>query len=252
MMRQHENLHPLWLAPEVVRHQMVEVARVTALAEMASGLAHELNQPLGAIAAFSQAGDRMLNRPAPMVAEAADVFRQINQEALGAGEAIRRIRRLFIQRGSAGVRCQMEDVLAEIHPVLDALALPIAGRVQLEMAPDLPDVRIDRIRIQHVLVALVQNAVEAMTAITGDRRILIAVSADRYTVETSVRDFGAGLPADLKGQLFHPFFTTKPEGYGLGLASSRAIVESHQGTIGFDFQESGGSQVWFRLPIASD
>lgn len=241
-----------WRVPEVVRHQMVEVARMTALAEMASGLAHELNQPLGAIATYSQAGDRMLDRPIPMVADAMHVFQQINQEALDAGEAIQRIRRLFTQQTLNGVRCQMADVLAEVSPLLDSVAVPISGQVQLRVKAKLPDVCVDRVRIQNVLVALVQNAVDASAGIPGERRIIIQLSADQYTVETSVTDFGSGMPANLRGKLFHPFFTTKSTGYGLGLASCRAIIEAHQGTIGFDSQKAGGSRVWFRLPITPD
>src|ERR1019366_10795020 len=102
---------------ESILNQLMEIARISALAEMASGIAHELNQPLGAIATFSQAGDRLLNRPEPLVARALDVFRQINTEALGAGEGIRRIRRLFDQDEITRLRFQMSDVIEELRPV---------------------------------------------------------------------------------------------------------------------------------------
>ena len=91
--------------PDLILKQLMEIARGSALAEMASGIAHELNQPLGAIATFSQAGERMLNRPDPMVDRALDVFRQINHAALGAGEGIKRIRRLFEQESPRRARC---------------------------------------------------------------------------------------------------------------------------------------------------
>ena len=94
-----------WSGPDLILKQLMEIARASALAEMASGVAHELNQPLGAIATFSQAGERMLNRPDPMVGRALDVFRQINREALGAGEGIKRIRRLFEQELPKRTRC---------------------------------------------------------------------------------------------------------------------------------------------------
>src|ERR1700722_18935262 len=100
----------------------MELSRIAALAEMASGIAHELNQPLGAIATFSQAGDRLLNRPEPMVARARDVFQQINQEALNAGEGIRRIRRLFVHAEPVCAPCLMSDLVAEMAPALEALA----------------------------------------------------------------------------------------------------------------------------------
>ena len=99
---------------DLILKQLMEIARASALAEMASGVAHELNQPLGAIATFSQAGQRMLDRPEPMVARALDVFRQINLEALAAGEGIQRIRRLFGQELPKRCRCQLPELIAEV------------------------------------------------------------------------------------------------------------------------------------------
>ena len=229
--------------------QLMEIARASALAEMASGVAHELNQPLGAIATFSQAGQRMLDRPEPMVGGALDVFRQIKLEALAAAEGIQRIRRLFGQEPPTRTRCQLPELIAELQPVLDAMVLNFCG-LRLDVSHPIPDLVIDRLRIQHVLCALTQNAIEASAQANNPATIRIDVSSDRYTVETGVTDSGPGVPADLQDQLFRPFFTTKPQGTGLGLASSRAIIESHDGTIGFDTLQAGGSRFWFRLPVA--
>jgi len=234
---------------DLILKQLMEIARASALAEMASGVAHELNQPLGAIATFSQAGQRMLDRPEPMVARALDVFRQINLEALAAGEGIQRIRRLFGQELPKRTRCRLPDLIAELQPVLDAMVLNIGG-VRVDVSPPIPDLVIDRLRIQHVLCALTQNAIEASAQANSPPTIRIDVSSDRYTVETGVSDSGPGVPADLQDQLFKPFFTTKPQGTGLGLASSRAIIESHDGAIGFVNLPAGGSRFWFRLPVA--
>jgi C4-dicarboxylate-specific signal transduction histidine kinase len=241
---------PSWARSETILNQLMEIARVSALAEMASGVAHELNQPLGAIATFSQAGERMLNRPEPLVNRALDVFRQINQEALGAGDGIQRIRRLFEQQQPKRTQSQMLDVIAELMPVLDILATNQGGSVRLDAPSALPDLLIDRLRIQHVLFALVQNAVDCSVEVSATPSVVIDARADRYVVETGVSDCGAGVPADLHDKLFRPFFTTKPHGTGLGLASSRAIIESHDGTMGFDNLPAGGTRFWFRLPIA--
>jgi C4-dicarboxylate-specific signal transduction histidine kinase len=236
---------------DLILEQLMEFARVSALAEMASGVAHELNQPLGAIATFAQAGERMLNRPDPMVSPALDVFRQINQAALGAGEGIQRIRRLFEQALPTRTRCQLPDLIAELRPALDVLALRTGSRVNVDIPGPVPDLLLDRLRIQHVLLALAQNAVDAGTQVSDTPSIRIDVSADRYSVETGVTDSGAGVPTNVQEQLFRPFFTTKPRGTGLGLASSRAIIESHEGTMGFDNLPAGGSRFWFRLPVAA-
>jgi C4-dicarboxylate-specific signal transduction histidine kinase len=240
----------IWPGSELILHQLMEITRISALTEMASGLAHELNQPLCAIAVFSQAGERMLNRPEPLVGRALEVFRHINHEALGAGEAIQRIRRIFERDTPQRTRCQMPELIEELRPVLHVLSLRIKGDLRVASHSAVPDLFIDRLEIQHVLFALAQNAMEASAQMPDSPLVRIDVSADRYAVQTSITDSGPGVPADLRDQLFHPFFTTKPQGTGLGLASSRAIVESHEGTIGFDNLPTGGSCFWFRLPVA--
>lgn len=236
---------------DVIFKRLMEIARISALEELASGIAHELNQPLGAIATFSQAGERMLDREAPLVVRAVDVFRQINQAALSAGEGIHRIRRMFDPGESARTRCQMGDVVSELHPVLQMLASRHSGRLQLHADSPLPSLLLDRLRIQHVLFALVQNACDAGEQGAGTPTVRIDVAGDRYAVQTSVTDSGAGVAPEHQPQLFRPFFTTKRGGTGLGLASCRAIVEAHEGTIGFENLPTGGSRFWFRLPAAA-
>src|ERR1700688_1508139 len=191
-----------WSGSDLIFEQLMEIARASALAEMASGVAHELNQPLGAIATFSQAGERMLSRPDPMVSRALDVFRQINLAALGAGEGIQRIRRLFDSASPTRTRCQLPDLIAELQPVLDILALRTKSVVSVDVPSPVPDLLIDRLRIQHVLFALAQNAVHASAEMSETPSIRIDVSADRYTVETGVTDPGAGVPAEVTEQLF--------------------------------------------------
>jgi C4-dicarboxylate-specific signal transduction histidine kinase len=240
-----------WFGSAVLLQRLMEIARVSALAEMASGVAHELNQPLGAIATYAQAGERMLNRPEPMVNRALEVFREISREALGAGEGIKRIRHLFEHGSPDRTPCQMPEVIEELRPVLEGLALRANGVVNVRAEEPLPDLLIDRTRIQHVLYALTDNAVDASETRVSSPSIWIDVSADQYSVETSISDPGAGVPAELEPHLFRPFFTTKARGTGLGLASSRAIIESHDGTIGFENLPAGGSRFWFRLPRAT-
>lgn len=246
------HVKPERLGPEIILKRLMEIARVSALEEMASGIAHELNQPLGAIATFAQAGDRMLDRPEPLVGRAVEVLRQINDVALAAGEGIHRIRRLFDPGESARVRCQMPELVAELQPVLEMLALRQNGSLQWAATADLPELLVDRLRIQHVLFALVQNACDAGGAASSAPIVTVSVEGDRYAVQTSVIDSGAGVSDDHRAQLFRPFFTTKSGGTGLGLASCRAIIEAHDGTIGFDNLPAGGSRFWFRLPAAAN
>lgn len=234
-----------------ILNQLMEIARVSALAELASGISHEINQPLGAIAAFSQAGERLLNRPDPLVDRAAEVFRHISHEALSAGEGIRRIRRLFDQTTTSRTRCHMADLISELRPVLDMLAAGRVGTLEVVTQGEQCLLQLDRLRIQHVVLALVQNAFEATIGSPRPASVTIKLIGDRYGVETSIVDNGAGVPAEIQDQLFRPFFTTKPRGTGLGLASCRAIVEAHEGTLGFEHIPEGGSRFWLRLPQSS-
>ena len=240
------------LGSAAILNRLLEIARISALAEMASGMAHELNQPLGAIATFSQAGDRLLNRSEPQVTRALDVFRQINSEALGAGEGIRRIRRLFDQDDITRSRAQMSEVVEELRPVFDMLAQWADVTLNFDVAQPLPEVSIDRLRVQHVLFSLFQNAldVSVQNSTAPSPWVRFGIRAEKYSVEISVTDSGCGIPPETRSQIFKPFFTTKPHGTGLGLASSRAIVEAHEGTIGFEADAAGGTRFWFRLPIA--
>jgi two-component system sensor histidine kinase DctS len=235
---------------EGILNRLMELSRIAALAEMASGIAHELNQPLGAIATFSQAGDRLLNRPEPLVPRAREVFQQIHAEAMSAGEGIRRIRRLFDHAEPTRIRCQMSELVGELAPALHALARVAHVSLKVDAQSPLPEVNVDRLRIQLVIFSLVQNAIEASTRQDGSR-VLIEVRADRYAVETGITDSGAGVRADLGDKLFRPFFTTKAGGTGLGLASSRASIEAHEGSIGFEQINPTGSRFWFRLPIVT-
>ena len=239
------------LEAHVLIERLMTIARVSALEEMASGIAHELNQPLGAIATFSQAGERMLSRPQPMTSAALEVLQHINREAMNAGEGIRRIRRLFNQRGVKRPPCSMRDLVSELKPVLDLLASRLESTLVVHCDDVLPLVAVDRLRIQHVLLTLVQNAFEAPKLPGASKTVRIDVKSDRYTVETSVSDRGTGIEEQQRPQIFRPFFTTKGDGTGLGLASSRALIESHEGSIGFEDAEGGGTRFWFRLPALS-
>ena len=232
--------------------QLLGIARSSALEEMASGIAHELNQPIGAVATFAQAAERMLQRNPPMVTEALDVLRHITNEAMGAGQGIHRIRKLFNDRHAAREICSLADVLNELLPVMRLLADRAGIELIVDVQPDLPAVSIDRLRIQHVLFTLLQNALESPTRIGSAAKVVVTVRADRYEVRTRIEDHGPGLSAEARTQLFRPFYTTKRNGTGLGLASSRAIIESHQGSIGADDVTGGGACFWFVLPAAPE
>ena len=151
------------MGSEGILNRLMELSRTAALAEMASGIAHELNQPLGAIATFGEAGDRLLNRAEPLVPRAREVFQHISAEARNAGEGIRRIRRLFDHAEPTRIRCQMSELVGELVPALQAMARAAHVSLKVDAQSPLPEVNVDRLRIQLVLFSLVQNAIEAST-----------------------------------------------------------------------------------------
>ena len=226
--------------------QLVVISRDSALEEMASGISHELNQPLGAIVTFAQAGERILSRPDVSIEQAREVFQLISKEALTAAEGIRQMRRLF-QRGVLNrTACAIDEVVSELQDVLALLASNSGVHLSIQVGPDLPLVNIDPLRIQHVLFTLTKNAIEACTG-CDDASVVIEVSDHRYAIEVTVTDTGVGISPIHRTQIFHPFFSTKG-GTGLGLASARAIVEAHEGTIGFDARAGTPTRFWFRIP----
>jgi signal transduction histidine kinase len=231
--------------------KLMQIARISALEELASGIAHELNQPIGAITTFAQTGERMLGRAEPMVGEARELLRYIGEEALKCGRGIHRIRGLFEPQAVTRADCDLADVVAELVPVLNLLAKRSDARLEVQSQPDLSPVSVDRLRIQHVIFTLVQNAFEARRDARSAPTVRLEVSGERYGVVVAVTDQGSGIAAETRDQIFRPFFTTKINGTGLDLASSRAIVESHGGTIGFEDAAGGGARFWFRLPANS-
>jgi two-component system sensor kinase FixL len=234
--------------------ELAHADRVESLGRLASGLAHELNQPLGAIANYAEACQVTLagksdERVAPQLR---DHLHQINQAALRAGAIIRRIRN-FVRPGMGNAA--PVDMGALIGEVVD-LCRAEAARSEIEIAVHLPVepalVHADAIQIQQVLVNLVQNALQAMSAASPQRRRLtIGMATAHDSVQVDVTDSGPGLAGADAQALFKPFHTTKSDGLGIGLSICRSIIEHHQGTIWAKSLPSEGAQFSFILPLAA-
>ncbi|MBV6415672.1 MAG: Sensor protein FixL [Steroidobacteraceae bacterium] len=231
--------------------RLLLLARRSALESMGSGIAHELNQPIGAITTFAHAGRRMLDRPEPMIASAIEALQHTSEQALIAGRGIGYIRELLRAREMVRSACEPAEIVMELMPVLQLLAGRRGSNLELSLQPDLPTVSIDRLRIQYVLYALTQNALEAQAGFAAAPVVRIGLTGNGYGVRIAVEDQGPGVPETARARLFHPFFTTKPHGTGLDLASGRAIIEAHEGTIGFENLPAGGARFWFRLPASA-
>lgn len=234
-----------------VQERLSQVARFAALGEMAAGVAHELNQPLSAIATYAQACDRMLQAPDADVPEVRDALKQISAQALRAGEIIHRLR--YLMGGRETERCSSDiNKVVEELPALAATDLrQHRATLHLDLAEGLPTVAIDRVQVQQVLLNLLRNALEALTESAAKLRD-ITISTCRVEdgeVEIAVRDHGPGVDEATVARMFDPFYTTKREGTGLGLAISRTIARAHQGKLGYRAAEGGGAVFFLRLPV---
>jgi two-component system sensor kinase FixL len=232
-----------------VQADLIHVSRLSAMGELASALAHELNQPLTAISNYLLAAQQLIQRSPEHAERAIDIIGKSIDQAMRAGQIIRQLRS-FVQKG------HVERVPAEIGKVVDeASALAFIGlkekgvRVSVERQDDLPQVPIDRIQIQQVLINLIRNAVDAMEG-ESRRDLIIRMSTDHMEATISIADSGSGIPAGMEDRLFNAFATSKPTGMGVGLSISRTIVEAHGGRLWFEANPSGGTIFHVALPLS--
>lgn len=231
-----------------LQSELVHVSRLTALGEMASALAHELNQPLSAIGNYLMGSRTLLKREEVPVERVADALDEAGKQALRAGEIIRRLRD-FVSRGETERRLEsMPKLLEEASALALVGAKDMGVRVRYEVDPRIDWVLVDKVQIQQVLLNLIRNALDAMQG--GDvRELAIFVEPMNDGVLTvSVADTGPGLDEEVAGQLFQPFVTTKPQGMGVGLSICRTIVEAHGGRIWAEGNPQGGATFRFTLP----
>jgi PAS domain S-box-containing protein len=234
------------------RNELAHVARVSTMSQLASSLAHELNQPLGAILRNAEAGELFLQGPSPDLDELRAILADIRKDDQRAGAVIDRMRALMEQRSSERRPVDLGLLAGDTLTLVRADAEQRQVRLSLLADPALPPVHADPVQLQQVLLNLLLNAMDAL----GDqppasRLVELRVRHVGATVEVAVSDTGHGIPADQLPRLFEPFFSTKPRGLGLGLAISRDIIAAHGGRLWAESNESGGATFTFSLPVAA-
>jgi two-component system sensor kinase FixL len=235
----------------LAQDRLTRVARLATMGELASGVAHEINQPLTAITAYARACERYLQMPEPDFAELKEAVREIGAEGLRAGRILHRLRELVRDdTGDDRVRLDVNTVIEELRALLGADARTFGVRLELDLGARLPAVHVNAIQLQQVILNLVRNAFEALVETpTEERKVVLATSQTAGSeVEIRVTDSGPGIPPTIADRLFHPFATSKKNGTGLGLAMSRTIVQSHGGTIGAEPVAPRGTSVFIKLP----
>jgi C4-dicarboxylate-specific signal transduction histidine kinase len=237
-----------------LRGRLAQVDRVSLLGQLASTLAHELNQPLAATTANVDAGLMQLKRDRPDLEELSAILRDIRSDHHRAAEIISRMRELFKRRAIEMRPLRVEDVVQDVLSLVRPEATARHVVLSVYLAPGLPDVLGDRVHLSQVLLNLMMNGIHAVQSCPqDDRHIVVEARADsiKGEVEIAVRDSGAGIPDNMMDEVFRPFFTTKSDGMGMGLALSRAIVETHGGHLWADHTAQQGAIFRFTLQQAT-
>jgi two-component system sensor histidine kinase DctS len=239
-------------ARELVRQQeekLATTARLVTMGEMASTIAHELNQPLSAIASYTTGCINLLEAGAPPGEEMRDALRKTAQQAQRAGRIIQRVHDFVRKSEPTRVRVRVNAVVEEAVGFAEAEARKRRVAIETRLAKDDPEILADPLLLQQVVLNLLRNAMDAMAATPpGRREIRVATDRGADLVTVSISDRGSGIEPGLRAQLFEPFFTTKAEGMGMGLNICRSIMELHRGRVWADANPGGGTVFSFSLP----
>jgi PAS domain S-box-containing protein len=243
-------------AAEVIQEQrnhLAHVQRVTTLGQMASVLAHEINQPLGAISNYAGGLSLALRKTSIPNPNLLETLEQINQQALRAGEIVRRLRRLSSPGGARPTLLDLNQVVQETLRLMRGDLVTRQVTVQLRLADGLPGMSGDAIQLQQVLVNLLKNAAEAMERVPVEQRVVeLQTQLQAGGLLLVVSDNGPPVPEEVLRGLFEPYFSTKTEGLGMGLCISRSIIEQHQGEIRALPNTARGVRFEIELPVFQD
>jgi len=232
--------------------ELAHVTRLGLMGEMASGIAHEVNQPLAAISSYTQVSLNLINSEHPDLVKLSEILGKTQQQALRAGGIIHHMRQ-FVK--SHVIHRSTADVNTLIH---DAAGLCVAELKQndisltFELENNLPSIGVDQIQIEQVIINLVRNSIEALQNLPAkQQRELIIHShlTPNNCIQVRVKDNGPGMDEDQRQKISTPFYTTKPDGMGMGLSISRSLIEAHKGTLHFNSMPGKGSTFYFTLPI---
>jgi len=232
------------------RAELAHFARVSTVGQLTMALAHELNQPLGAILRNAEAAEILLRREPPDLEETRAILADIRKDDQRAGAVIDRLRGLLKPGSSQSLPVEVGALIQETVALVWHDAVSRQVKLTADLAPQLPPVRGDRVQLQQVLLNLVLNGMDAMSEVPAASRSLVlrAGIVEGNQVEVVVTDCGAGFPEAVLAHAFEPFVTTKPKGLGMGLAISKTIIEAHGGTIRLQNNAGAGAAVTITLP----
>ena len=233
------------------RERLAQFGRLSTLGEMAASLAHELNQPLTAIATYMQACQRLIESGQSDDVEILAALKKCDSQAQRAGDVIRRLRQFVKKRELGRQEVSCEEIIRDLAALAEVDARDNSIPLTIDVAKGLPKIMVDAVQIQQVILNLIRNGIDAMLNMDhyGEGISVSVNSFENDQVKIMVTDHGSGITKEAEKMIFQPFFTTKPSGMGLGLAICRSIIESHGGVLSFTKNPSGGTTFSFTLPV---
>jgi PAS domain S-box-containing protein len=237
---------------EDARHSLAKATKLAMLGELTASIAHEVNQPLGAILSNADTADILLRLEDPPIAEVLQILSDIRRDDLRASEIIKRVRGMVSKHEMRRAEIDLNEVLKDVEELISHDIHRNGIKIVRELAADLPVVHADRIQIEQVMMNLVLNAIDALSSVPPNLRWIVIRSSFGLadSVEASVEDSGPGIKEDSLPRIFDSFFTTKDSGMGLGLALSRSIAEAHGGGLAAENNSHGGATLRLILPIS--
>lgn len=234
-----------------LQSHLAHADRLVVLGELTAGIAHEINQPLTAIAAFADAGARLIDSERPEAREELEaICRRVAEQARRAGDVVSRLRSLARRGELSRSQQDLEGLLASVLQLFEHELKQSGVELQTHCEPGLPLLTVDDIQIQQVLVNLIKNSIDAVRAAgTDSPQVQVYIERGLDSVDLLVSDNGPGVPEALKARLFEPFFTTKPQGVGLGLSICKNIAIAHGGNLSYEPRVEGGSRFRLSLPL---
>lgn len=237
------------------RERLARVGRLSTMGEMTASIAHEINQPLTAIAAYAQACMKLLEKDDPDLSRVHDGLRKLNAQSLRAGAVIERIQRFVRHEDSEKVLVDLNDLMRDLVHLAAADARLHSVELNFDLQPNLPAVYCDPVQIQQVALNLIRNGIDAMLEVdcAYGREIVLSTRIIGENAEVAVKDCGTGVSEENRPMVFSPFHTTKPEGMGMGLSICRSIMRDHGGDLNFvNNEDRHGCTFCFRLPTGEE
>jgi PAS domain S-box-containing protein len=238
---------------EEARQELAHASRLALAGELTASIAHEINQPLGAILSYADAAELLLESGPESLAQVRQILEYIRRDDRRASEVIRRLRELLRKHEMEMRPVDVNDLASDVLLLVRAESRRRSVTIETQLAANLPLVRGDKVHLQQVVLNLLLNGMEAMADMPGEKRLTVRTALDPSgCVEIAISDLGTGIPQDRLPRLFEPFFSTKKHGMGLGLSLARSLIEAHGGRIWAENNSWAGATFRFALPIPGE